>query len=277
MNFVLARISGQRKNLVKLLSDDKLFEDMTLDNITTVCYDADHNLDEDSWFKIEKFSEQNYFPDFLDHKFDSKEFNSINRGQHDKIKLLLSIQDGNIYFQKTLSSLFLTKRHILTLGDTVKLDRCENLLIVHESPDAVYFKEEDILIFRKLSVISSIFKGIDEIYKEATNEEVDEFLQQDFIELKEDFSSHKVSKPNRKRISPALDTLNKMSNDEKDSIFSYIQEYYSDEKLTFNKDNGKFEISSDVQLKNLIYGIEQRFYTTLFGSEKRLANSIIRL
>lgn len=277
MNFVLARISGQRKNLVKLLSDDKLFEDIAFDSITTVNYDSDHNLDEDSWFKIEKFSKQEYFPDFLDHKFDSKEFNSINRGQHDKVKLLLSIQDGNIYFQKTLSSLFLTKRHILTLGDTVKLDRCENLLIVHESPDAVYFKEKDILIFRKLSVISSVFKGIDKIYKEATCEEVDEFLRQDFIELKAGFSSDKVSKPNRKRISLALDTLNNMSVNEKLSVISYIQEYSSDESLIFNKDNERFEISSDVQLKNLIYGIEQRFYTTPFGSEKRLANSIIRL
>ena len=77
MSFVLARISGQRKNLVKMLSDDKLFEDMALDSITTVNYDAVHNLDEDSWFKIENFSKKNYFPDFLNHDFDSKEFNLI--------------------------------------------------------------------------------------------------------------------------------------------------------------------------------------------------------
>lgn len=277
MSFVLARISGQRKNLVKMLSDDKLFEDMALDSITTVNYDAVHNLDEDSWFKIENFSKKNYFPDFLNHDFDSKEFNLITRSQYDKVKLLISIQNEVIYFQKTLSSSFLRKRSILALGDVVKLDKCENLLIIHELPDAVYFQQKDMLIFRKPSVISSIFKGIDELYREATNEEVDEFLQKDFIELKSGFLSAKVSKPNRKRIIFALDILNQMSDNNKESVFTYIQEYLSGEDLKFNKETGKFEISSDQQLKNLIYGIEQRFYTTRFGLEKRLANSIVRL
>ncbi|EAO7712372.1 ATP F0F1 synthase synthase, partial [Salmonella enterica] len=31
------------------------------------------------------------------------------------------------------------------------------------------------------------------------------------------------------------------------------------------------------ELKYLLYGIEQRFYTTRFGNEKRLANSILRM
>ena len=39
----------------------------------------------------------------------------------------------------------------------------------------------------------------------------------------------------------------------------------------------KFEISSEQNLKMLLYGIEQRFYTTLIGDEKRLANSVISL
>lgn len=37
--------------------------------------------------------------------------------------------------------------------------------------------------------------------------------------------------------------------------------------------NQKFEISNDDESKQL-YGIEQRFYTTPFGHEKRLANSV---
>lgn len=38
-----------------------------------------------------------------------------------------------------------------------------------------YFKSEDVLIFKNLPLISSIFKGIDELYKEATKEEVSDF------------------------------------------------------------------------------------------------------
>ena len=34
---------------------------------------------------------------------------------------------------------------------------------------------------------------------------------------------------------------------------------------------------SEKELKELIYGIEQRYYTTEIGNEKRLANSVIKL
>ena len=38
-----------------------------------------------------------------------------------------------------------------------------------------------------------------------------------------------------------------------------------------------FEVGSENELKMLLYGIEQRFYTTPVGGEKRLANSVITL
>ena len=38
-----------------------------------------------------------------------------------------------------------------------------------------------------------------------------------------------------------------------------------------------FDIGSEKELKELIYGIEQRYYTTEIGNEKRLANSVIKL
>lgn len=38
-----------------------------------------------------------------------------------------------------------------------------------------------------------------------------------------------------------------------------------------------FEVGSEDELKMLLYGIEQRFYTTVVGGEKRIANSVIPL
>jgi len=56
-------------------------------------------------------------------------------------------------------------------------------------------------------------------------------------------------------------------------MLSYIDSY-CEQKLNFDKENSKFEISTDDDLKLLIYGIKQRFYTTPFGQERRLANSV---
>ena len=52
------------------------------------------------------------------------------------------------------------------------------------------------------------------MYKEATNEEVTEFINQPFIELVDDYNAEKVSKPNRKRIGLAIATLAKMTEPE---------------------------------------------------------------
>ena len=59
-------------------------------------------------------------------------------------------------------------------------------------------------------------------------------------------------------------------------MLSYI-ESYCEVKLTYDKENKKFEVATDDDLKLLLYGIEQRFYTTPIGQEKRLANSVMRL
>lgn len=40
-------------------------------------------------------------------------------------------------------------------------------------------------------------------------------------------------------------------------------------------ENDSFKISNEKELKLLLYGIEQRFYTTPDGRERRIANSVI--
>ena len=131
-------------------------------------------------------------------------------------------------------------------------------------------------MFRNLAAISSIFKGIDKLYKEATNEEVTNFLNESFIKLSNGYGVANVSTPNRKRIALATSTLDTMQDQDRGQIVSYIQSY-CDEKLNFDRESEKFEIKKDEELKYLLYGIEQRFYTTELGQEKRLANSVQRI
>ena len=50
-------------------------------------------------------------------------------------------------------------------------------IIINDIPDAVYIKSEDTLYFQRLETISPIFKGIEKLYREATQEEVDRFFQ----------------------------------------------------------------------------------------------------
>ncbi len=139
--------------------------------------------------------------------------------------------------------------------------------------DAVYDIENDTLYFRNLGRIKPIFKGIDSLYREATQQEVEVFLASDFIELTEEYTALKVKAANRKRIAQVADTLASLNDEQKSQLIDYTNAYCPD--IVF--ENGAFNISSEDQLKRVLYGIEERYYTTQIGQEDRLANSVLTL
>lgn len=273
VDLVLAKVKGRsKKSIFKLLSDETLFDELVVTDDACVGYAPDHNLDEDSWFKIDNFSQQAYCLEILKTDFDSKDYDDLPKAKFKDIAQLYAVQGDNFYFQKITPSLFVTKK-MIAFGEAAELESTEKRLVVNQVADAVYYKAQDKLVFKNLATISSIFKGIDELYKEATKEEVEKFLEEDFIELADGYDTSKVSKPNRKRIALAMDTLAALPVEERDQMYSYIHSY-CEERLKFDKETSKFEINSDDELKYLLYGIEQRFYTTPLGHEKRLANSV---
>lgn len=273
MNHVLANIKGNgKKKIFKLLSDQTLFDNATIELNSCVDYNPDHNLDEDSWFKVEQFSEKPYCNNFLKIDFIAAEYDNLPKAQFVKITYLCAVQNGNFYFQKITPSQFLTRK-VIAFGEAAELEKSDRRLVINNQPDAIYFKDLDTLVFRSLATISSVFKGVDELYKEATDEEVTEFLKESFIEPQNNFDRSKVSKPNRKRIALAMDTLAKMSDEDRKGMLGYVESYCTG-KLKIDQKLNTVQVSTDDELKLLLYGIEQRFYTTPFGKERRLANSV---
>lgn len=273
MDNVFVKIKGLRKKpFVKMLSNYTLFNAVEVDVGFCIQYNPDHSLDEDAWFKVEQFSQKPFCIDFLKMDFDSKDYENLKKEQFSKIGFIFSTQGDDFYFQKVTPSLFIYRKTI-AFGEIATVEENESRLVINLQPDAVYFKALDTLLFRNLSAIASIFKGIDELFKEATNDEVCQFLGEAFISLSADYGVDSVSKPNRKRIALAMESLAKMSDQDRVDMLAYINDYCKD-KLVFDPKVDKFEVSKDDELKLLLYGVEQRFYTTPFGKEKRLANSV---
>ncbi|WGI19022.1 hypothetical protein QBD03_09800 [Latilactobacillus sakei] len=167
------------------------------------------------------------------------------------------------------------KKYLRLLEDRTKYEKVPQgtSITIHDYADAIYNKEEDRLYFLKLEHIKSIFKGIEELYRMATVTEVDHFLESDFIALVEGFTSDDVKTNNRKRIALLKDRYSQYTNVQKKELREYIQQYEGDLEIT----NDTFVIKNDSDLKKMLYGIDQRYYTTPIEGEKRLANSIIRI
>lgn len=276
MNHVLARAKGHGKRTIfKLLSDTTIYDNHFPSQKACVEYSPDHNLDEDSWFKISDFSKQEFCIDLVKKDFVAAEYDDLPKEMFFKLSYLCAVQDGSFCFQKLTPSLFVAKK-MIAFGEVATLEKSDRRLVVNSIPDAIYSKQSDVMVFKNLATVSSIFKGIDVLYKEATDDEVKSFFGQPLVEAEGDFDVSKVSKPNRKRIALAMDTLAGIPNDELGQMIGYVQEYCGG-KLKIDAEAQKVKIANDDDLKLLLYGIEQRFYTTPFGKERRLANSVLSL
>ena len=274
MNQLIAKIRERGKAIEKykkVISDENFFH-LPINLTNAVEYNPDTLLDDDNWYVITGFSSKEYCLELLKQQFNSVDYDLLDSQSFEKLDFLFSYQSDDYFFQN-ISKSQLVRKKLLSFGEGFKYDNKSAFIVIKDIPDAIYRKSNDCLYFRKLASITSIFHGIDQLHREATELETNEFLKEDFIILANGFSSIDVKTANRKRIALALDTLKNFEDDDKSKVFTYIQEYCPD----LSKSEGAFSIGSENDLKMLLFGIEQRFYTTVVGEEKRIANSVISM
>lgn len=273
MDHLFARMKGRIEKYEKILSGKTIYEKPE-DIENAVEYDVDYKLEEDEWYAVKSLSKKDFCLQFLGEPIDSTTYAQMKKGDINQIQYLCAYQSGNeFYFQRAMESRIMRKQKFLDCSGDFKIEETGQGIIINKIPDAIYLRERDILYFKKLETISPIFKGIDKLYREATREEVEKFLDKKFIKLGNNYNVNRVGKANRKRIALAMDTLVKLNKTEKKELFIYTNDYFPGLKY-----NGKtFEINNEEDLKKLLYGIEQRCYTTPITNEKRVANSVYKL
>lgn len=273
MDHVFAKEKGRLGQYAKLFSDKNIYK-LPEELGNAVEYDASYKLEENEWYMLSEFSTRDFCIDILKKPIDSTEYATITKNVLNNLEYICSYQNENeFYFQRVLKSRLIKKHWIIDFSQEMEIRETGEGIILNDIPDAVYIKNEDKLYFQRLETISPIFKGIEKLYREATQEEVDRFLSKKFIRLTGDYSAGKVGKANRHRLAMASDTLSKLDKKQKKELFSYTYQYYPD----LQYDGKSFAIGSEDDLKNLLFGIEQRYYTTPVTKEKRVANSVQKI
>lgn len=275
MNQLLAKVKNRNRNISesfkKVISDKSIYS--TPYNLAD-CVDYNPNtlLENGQWYKISEFSEQEFCIDILkEQNFDSVDFGMLAKDDFSKIDYLCSYEGDTFYFQKIRPSQLVTKKRI-SFGETYAYDANSKSIVINFFPDAIYSKSDDTLYFQRLETISTIFRGIDILYKEATEQETEVFLQNDFISLANDFNASKVNKLVRKKIALATEALAALGDEKKQEMIQYIK---NTSKLNF--ENNAFTISNEEELKKLLFGISERYYETPISKQLRIANSVINV
>lgn len=281
MDYLIAKTSDKREPYYMVLSNERVFdEDYDLSDFRL--YDDTYKLQGNEWFGVENFSTMEYCLEFLRNEFVPTSYSFMDRRLYGKIAYIVSVQqDGNYYiFQKvTPSYLYVRYRaiswlNVLSPSEQAHLINNENVLVIKEIPDCIYIKREDRLYFKKLNSITSIFEGINILYREATDSEVENFLSFDMINLVGNFSTEYVHTANRRRIKEAMDRYVNFTDEQKTQMVHYVNDYCP---LLLDSGNNKFNISNEKELTELLNAINQRYYTTEIEGERRLANSVTKI
>lgn len=255
----------------KMLENDKeLFHVPTFTEDKVLEYYPKTNLSEDEFFKISNFSKNTYCLDIMKANFNSVDYDLMKRNDFVSLNFIISIQNNFWCFQKINKSNLIRKK-MITIGNNYEYREDFEGVPLNYIADAFYSKTEDILYFKKLNRLTSIFEKINTLYKIATNEETEQFFNEAIVKLANKFKIQNISVANRRKI--ALINEKIKNQDIKKELVEYISNYYPNLK----KENGEFLISNNSDLKVLLDGLDEKFYTAPITKEKRLANSIIPL
>ena len=236
-----------------------------------VAYTPERLLEPGECFKIERFSEQDFCLDFLgkDKLFGIIDFPKWETSSQ-KIEYILNTDGRTFYFQKFVPSQ-IVRKNWLSIGGEPKLEKSGNLIVINPYAHAFYKKEEDILYFRKLDDLKKIFDGIEILYRDATQAEVDVFLSNSLFSIK-DYDKDEMGILNLKRLASVKDKLGQVS--DKKEFCQSLKLYCNDIQI---QNGDTIVLKTDNDLKNVLYHLDERFYTTPISKEKRLANSIIKI
>ena len=273
---ILGKIKCKRNELGyrKLISvDDNVYENITSLVQESILYNPNTLLEsKNQWYRLTEFSHNEFLNSNLNSIIESSaSYSMLKHEEWGLLVYLLIINDNFIYIQGIGKNILVKKKKLFKISDGFQYDAQREEIIIKDIPDAIYDIGADTLYFQKLLSLTKIFPGIDSLYKEATDQEIKTFLKQSFIILKNGFGYSEVKTLNRKRIALLQGMMVDLSIEEKMRIISYIGEYCSSLKRV----EDAFEIGTEKDLKLLLYGLQERFYTTPIGDEKRIANSII--
>jgi hypothetical protein len=273
MNFLFVKTKGKTGTFRKVLSDKTIYENIpSFDDNRP--YNDELRLHNDQWFILEQFSQKPYAPQLVTEAFNAAVWSQIDRVDYEKIDFLVSVQsEGNqLMFQNITSSLILKRQSWLSLDEQPSLLNRDHVLVIHNTADAYYLRDVDRLYFQRLSAITSIFPGINELYNEATDAEVENALQLDLLDVAPNFTKEQVKTANRRKIREAMDMYNNYTPQQKAQLSGYLQKYCPG--LTFDANSSKFSVTDEKELTQLLNGLCQRYYTTEISNEKRVALTV---
>lgn len=273
MGTFIAKIKRDNNNCYKLADREVNTEYTDIDLSDAMLYDPNNTM-ADQWFYFRNFDQHiACFPPLLQ-PFNSADWENIDSEKYKNIEFIAFHEGGRFYIQKITHGNYLRKKWFAMNGQNVSYKTQNDLLFINPIPNCIYDQNTHNLYFMSMDKAYAVFPDLKNDYREATNEEIGEFLNSDMISTV-DLDATKVGIANRKRITAILRIYNSYNNEQKNTLKNYIHNNVGD-ALNYTEE-GKFVIENDNQLRLLLMGIQQRFYSVPLQEGVQVATSTTKL
>lgn len=203
------------------------------------------------------------------------EIPTIDTAEYNQVAAVYHAQNNSLFIKRIASSgrIGESEKTYISLGEEPsKLIQPSFAIDISGTVDAYFNGADSRLYFQKLSRIRQLFKGVDFIALEETQEEKAKFFDNDFLsvgELNTDF----VSAQDVKRIAALLENprLDLEDSETQQKIRQYVNAYPSSGGGIDNE--GRLIVHSKKDLKAALDLLEQRFFTSELTGEKMQARS----
>lgn len=262
---LIAKIGSEYKNVLN--QTNQIVDDFNTDSIQPIDYTGSHKLEDEEWFRIPNFSNQEYFIDECSNDHSTASLTQISNNEYKKITCIGILQGNQKHFQRITPSLFVDRKTFLDHDGEPKIVEQRRQIEIRKESDAIYLSNNNTLFFKSIGKIKLIFPGIENLYRDATQDEIDEFMGYDFIDATQ-YSASAVGTMNRKRIADIGTKYKDLPPAKKNQLIAYAKE-----KARIDLEGDVFKITSDNDLKNLLYAMDQRYYTADIYGEERIATA----
>ena len=277
MDILLAKIS---RTLKKVLfgSNIDVFQSYRSDGLQNALpYSPTSSLDADQWYYLDDLpSKRINNPIENASTPSSNDWIQVDHSEYASIRFLALIdkQNRRVFYQKIPKSMLIKKPFIQCFGlndePTIANDP---IILLNEIPDAIYEECSGKLYFKHISKLTNIFRGIDQQFKEATEEEVSSFINSNIFSTLTGFDIKKVPSPIRKKVGNVQNHYDSFNDEEKTEFIINVQKYLPH----INFHDGKFNITNNEDIRDLADALDQCFHETPITKEARRTQSYRKL
>lgn len=244
----------------------------TITSENSIEFDPEVKLEHEDWFYIE--IDDDHMPMVKEYgdKFSSTvSLNDVTEEEFSKIDLIFrKVGNDELVFQKITQSKRMVDKSILKwLPNIGKPERTiiDNGIELKSEIDA-YFDGNDKLYFKNFRTIRSLFKGIDDYYRIASQEEVDEFKKFNLVSFVSDF---KIKTNNLKMLAVLKDYEIDLDDITVKNTLLRTYNQYPSQDFELD-DNQNFIIDSNRKLTSFLKLALGRLYTNPITKDKMEAN-----